>query len=215
MKKSIIKIIACLFMASMLLPANAVSAEAASKNQKALKAYEKILSNPTYSWSSLSNENKTKDYKFACEDLNGDGVKELILYNPTASYGSGYVKILMYVNNKVKLVSTNSGFGWYKKRKIIQIDDAHTGSYWQERYKLTSNAKTREVSSYMATDMKEYAKTYKRKEGILYYTSYKIHGKEMTYRNYKKSEKKLLGGEKMITIKEHKNTSTNRKSYLK
>ena len=128
-----------------------------------------------------------------------------------SSYGSGYVKILIYVNNKVKLVSTNSGFGWYKKRKIIQIDDAHTGSYWQERYKLTSNAKTREVSSYMATDMKEYAKTYKRKEGILYYTSYKIHGKEMTYRNYKKSEKKLLGGEKMITIKEHKNTSTNRK----
>lgn len=126
MKKSIIKIIACLFVASMLLPANAVSAEAASQNQKALKAYEKILSNPTYSWSSLSNENKTKDYKFACEDLNGDGVKELILYNPTASYGSGYVKILMYVNNKVKLVSTNSGFGWYKKRKIIQIDDAHT-----------------------------------------------------------------------------------------
>ena len=120
MKKSIIKIIACLFVASMLLPANAVSAEAASQNQKALKAYEKILSNPTYSWSSLSNENKTKDYKFACEDLNGDGVKELILYNPTASYGSGYVKILMYVNNKVKLVSTNSGFGWYKKRKIIQ-----------------------------------------------------------------------------------------------
>ena len=42
-----------------------------------------------------------------------------------------------------------------------------------------------------------------------------IDGKEMTYRNYKKSEKKLLAGEKMITIKEHKNTSTNRKSYLK
>ena len=72
-----------------------------------------------------------------------------------------------------------------------------------------------EVDNDVATDMKEYAKTYKRKEGILYYTSYKIHGKEMTYRNYKKSEKKLLGGEKMITIKEHKNTSTNRKSYLK
>ena len=44
----------------------------------------------------------------------------------------------------------------------------------------------------MATDMKEYAKTYKRKEGILYYTSYKIHGKEMTYRNYKKAKRNFL-----------------------
>ncbi|MFR3360180.1 MAG: hypothetical protein ACLTSD_12260 [Eubacterium sp.] len=90
MKKSIIKIIACLFVASMLLPANAVSAEAASKNQKALKAYEKILSNPTYSWSSLSNENKTKitnlHVKISMEQVKIDFVQS------TASYGSDMLK---------------------------------------------------------------------------------------------------------------------------
>lgn len=199
----------------LMTSAQTVSASTASTNKKAVDAYRKILAKKTYSWDRYApGANKTSNYLFACVDLNGDGIKELIIENPNACYAAGYVKIFTYVNNRVKCVTTCSGFQWYKKAKIIGIEDAHTGAYWGDYYKLGKNGELISKASYSGTDLKYYAKHVKHTGTVngyrVYYTSYRINGKETSYSNYKKQFKKITKNQKAITVQLKKNTKANR-----
>lgn len=199
----------------LMISAQTVSASTASTNKKAVDAYRKILAKKTYSWDKYApGANKTSNYLFACVDLNGDGIKELIIENPNACYAAGYVKIFTYVNNRVKCVTTCSGFQWYKKAKIIGIEDAHTGAYWGDYYKLGKNGELISKASYSGTDLKYYAKHVKHTGTVngyrVYYTSYRINGKATSYSNYKKQFKKITKNQKAITVQLKKNTKANR-----
>ena len=199
----------------LMTSAQTVSASTASTNKKVVDAYRKILAKKTYSWDKYApGANKTSNYLFACVDLNGDGIKELIIENPNACYAAGYVKIFTYVNNRVKCVTTCSGFQWYKKAKIIGIEDAHTGAYWGDYYKLGKNGELLSKASYSGTDSKYYARHVKHTGMVngykVYYTSYRINGKETSYSNYKKQFKKITKNQKAITVQLKKNTKANR-----
>lgn len=201
--------------------AQPVFAGTSATNKKAVAAYKKILARKTFSWDRYVPEaNKTAKYLFACVDLNGDGIKELIIENPVACYAAGYVKIFTYVNNRVKCVTTCSGFQWYKKAKIIGIEDAHTGGFWGDYYKLDKNGELISKASYSGTIYKHYAKHVKHigKINVLngyrgYYTSYQINGKETSYNNYKKQFKKITKNQKAITVQLKKNTKANRAKF--
>ena len=78
--------------------------------------------------------NKTENYKFACIDLNGDGIKELIVENSEVCWADGSVKVFRYVKGKVKKVLLCHGFKWYKKSKTI-LAEAHTGIFEGKYYK--------------------------------------------------------------------------------
>ncbi len=79
--------------------------------------------------------NKTENYKFACIDLNGDGIKELIVENSEVCWADGSVKVFRYVKGKVKKVLLCHGFKWYKKSKTILAEEAHTGIFEGKYYK--------------------------------------------------------------------------------
>lgn len=217
MTKSVVSILGVIAvtLVFLMISAQTVSASTASTNKKAVDAYRKILAKKTYSWDKyVPGANKTSNYLFACVDLNRDGIKELIIENPNACYAAGYVKIFTYVNNRVKCVTTCSGFQWYKKAKIIGIEDAHTGAYWGDYYKLGKNGKLLSKASYSGTDLKYYAKHVKHTGMVngfkVYYTSYRINGKETSYSNYKKQFKKITKNQKAITVQLKKNTKANR-----
>ena len=125
MKKSK-KILSLILIAALMITGiniKTVKTYAKDTNKKAITAYRKLLSKEKYKWredySSAPDVNKTKNYKFACIDLNGDGIKELVVENPEACWADGSVKIFRYVKGKVKKVLLCHGFEWYKKSKII------------------------------------------------------------------------------------------------
>lgn len=69
-------------------------------------------------------------------------------------------------------------------------------------------------ASYSGTDLKYYAKHVKHTGTVngyrVYYTSYRINGKETSYSNYKKQFKKITKNQKAITVQLKKNTKANR-----
>lgn len=217
MKNTTKKIFSILLTAALFFSFFGVSqtSSAASKNTAAVKAYKSLLSKKTYKWGYSDEANKTANYSFACVDLNKDGIKELIVISNSASYADQYCKIFTYTNRKIKCVTSCSGISWYKKGKIIAIEDAHTGSYWGDYYQLSKKGKLIRKVSYSGTDMKEYAKKIKHKENSIYYTSYKIGKKEVSYKTYKKKLSRLLKSKKPATINYLKNTAANRARLLK
>lgn len=208
---------AAIITTSAAAPASTAFANTAGTNRKAITAYKKMLAKKTFSWSSnlAQAENDTSSYTFLCKDLNGDGVSELVVTNPNACYAAGYTKVFAYVNHNVKCVTTCSGITWYQKGKIIGIEDAHTGAYWGDFYRLTKNGKLIVKASYGGTDDKSYAKKAKHTEHSsygfsIYYTNYKINNKETSYKNYKKQFKKMTKNQKAATLHFQKNTKANR-----
>lgn len=204
-------LIAALFITGWNIPQTAA---AATKNFQAIKAYKSLLSKKTYKWGE-SPSNVTANYDFACIDLNRDGVKELVVKNNWTTYAEGYCKVFAYVNHKIKCVTTCYDIDWYKKGKIIGIEDAHTGAYWGDFYQLSSKGKLIKKAHYSGTDMKEYAKHIKHRSGMVYYTSFQIANKEVSYKTYKKQLKRLLKSKKPTKFEYHQNTAANRKAFLK
>lgn len=224
MKKSK-KILSLILIAALMITGiniKTVKTYAKDTNKKAITAYRKLLSKEKHKWredySSAPDVNKTKNYKFACIDLNGDGIKELVVENPEACWADGSVKIFRYVKGKVKKVLLCHGFEWYKKSKIILVNDAHTGAYWGTYYKIKNNGKIVKKAEYSGTDDKSYKKQAKHKESFygmtVYYTSYKINGKKTSYKKYKAALKKMLKAKKYTKIQLYKNTEDNRDLYL-
>lgn len=190
-----------------------------SKNKKALAAYEKLLSKSTYKWSDMSSENKTKNFSFCIVDVNKDGVKDLLLANDSACHASGYYKLLTYHKGKVKCVLTGDNIGVYTKSGVVYTNFAGTGSYSAYYYKI-KNGKAIEVAACKGTDTKEYAKPkVKHKEGkgvyAIYYYSYTINGKEVSYKTYKKKMNKILKKAKESNLTYYDNTAENRAAYIR
>lgn len=77
--------------------------QAASKNQKACKAYKNLLKKSKIKWSSWENAPKN-EMMFVCKDINGDGVKELLLRWNQASHASGWNRIYTYSSGKIRSI---------------------------------------------------------------------------------------------------------------
>ena len=209
-------VVAVAVMGSVQITAHAASKKAT--NKKALAAYEKLLSKSTYKWSSMDMENQTSEYQFCVVDANKDGVKDLLLMNYSACHASGYCKLLTYYKGKVKCVLTADGISVYEKAGVVNSYYTGTGTHLGHYYKI-KNGKAVEKASFAATDTKEYARpkvkhtsggTYK-----LYYYSFKINGKEVSYKTYKKKMKKLLKNSEASELTFYDNTAANRAMYIK
>lgn len=74
-------------------------------NQKACAAYRKMLEKPTLVWSpgqGNSSRCNTAELQFDCADINGDGIKELILYWMETYHAEGWNRVYTYYDGKVK-----------------------------------------------------------------------------------------------------------------
>lgn len=121
-----------------------IQASAKQQNKKAMKAYKKKLSAKKIAWGSgvyLDNS----ESKFAKMDINGDGVKELIVENDAASHMSGYIRIFTYKKGKVKSLGHFTDVTIYKNKKLIEDLYSNHGISTIKYYQFSKNGKVKRV----------------------------------------------------------------------
>ena len=171
------------------------NAQAASKWEKAENAYRKFLKKYQSSYvvpDDWGQESNKENYKYCSEytiqDMNGDGVPELLTVHDTnLQQGDIYIftyekgKVKKVKNGKVSITSSASG-GWYDtyfcKKGHLHVDRAGgiAGPLYRT-YRLTSKGKLVKYLQY-EEDRIENKKTYK------------MNGKKITAKKYEKYIKK-------------------------
>lgn len=208
-----------LLIAASLVTIAPQPAHAASANTKACKAYKKLLSKTTMKWGT-GRAVSTKQLQFACQDINKDGVKDLVVFNPDAINWEGYYRIYTYKKGKAKLVGAFSDLRVCRNKNFFRDSWYRTGAgAAYSYYRLGKDGKVKELASYATQDMYEpdakIAKVKRNSDGVpTYYYACKVNGKSVSYSKCMAKIKSLKKGSK-DTLKYHVNTAKNRAKYLK
>lgn len=193
----------------------AMPGEAASAKSKALAAYKKKLSaskvtvlpagkkvvvhcydTVTYKYSHRAN------IKFDIAYIDNDNIPELILQDARYCYG-----VWTYKNGKVICVhwgdSLTDPYGYYRKKGIYEDIHYTEGSPF---YKLFYQFKNGKMARKMTKTVLEEGKSD---------AEYYVLSKRVSKASFKKKLKSYVGSTHVTKISLKKNTSTNRKKYLK
>ena len=183
----------------VLLVAFTGSVQAASQKSMALKAYNQFLSKTYIDWESGYVE--TKNCSFALAYVDKDNVPELLVVGAgkPVYHASGYGRLYTYKNGKVvQVAKIRDGFRYYKKTGIYIATSFLWGQI--DHYMKLSGTSTKEKLGSFAS----YKTTYSDEKG-----------KTISKSAFQKKLKKLVGKKKPVIAKAYKNTSANRKKYLK
>ena len=199
-----------LLLMCMLMPA--MSSQAATAKQKALKAYKKFLTK-TYVNYDINYDVKIKNCKFALAYMDNDSIPELILTDlDGACHMGGYGILYTYRNVKVTKVTrlTMDGTFYYYKKKGIYIDRYMGYGYKSEIYVKLSKGKITELLN-KSGQMND--------KGTIINADYGLIKSDMSFQTISKSSfsrrlKKLVGSTQKSTLKFYKNTKTNRNKVL-
>lgn len=206
-----------LLLAAAFAVASPEPAHAASANSKACKAYSKMLAKKNFTW--VGSTTRSSSLKFACQDINKDGVKDLIVYNPNAYDYEGFYRIYTYKKGKVKRVGTFYDLRVCRNKNFFSNSRAHRDNEECTYYRLTKSGTVKKLAAYKTQMMaKPSAKVAKVKwiggDIPLYYYGCKVNGKSVSYDKCMKTIKSLKKGSK-DTLKYRANTAKNRAKYLK
>lgn len=196
------------------------TSNAASSKTAALKAYKKLLSKSTFKWhhyNGYSTVNSSK-LKFSLVYIDNNTVPELIVQNPEAAHYEGTYHIYTYRNGKVKYVGDlMDGVAYYKKTGIVRAHYGGTGGSCYYYFKLSKGKLTYKL--YKNDEIEwQYDSNGDGKLSVLYYKakSNKVGNEQkISKAKFNAALKKLIKSKKLSKPKYHKNTSTNRKKYLK
>lgn len=170
-----------------------VEVKAASKNDKALKAYADFLEDSEYE-------------KFALADINRDGVKELFVEDSWKGGDCLYI----YKSGKVDLVDD---FNWswdvayYPNKNYIVAERVGVYDDYTAHYRLSKKGKITMLAE------KSGVVNFENGNRKVKYT-YKLKGKKVTKKKYNSYVKKLKKNAKRLKLKYHENTYENRSKYL-
>lgn len=197
-----------------------VQASAKQQNKKAMKAYKKKLSSKKIAWGSdvyLDNS----ESKFAKLDINGDGVKELIVQSNVAAHMDGYIRIFTYKNGKVKSLAHFTAINIYKNKKLIKDEYSNHGCSITKYYQFSKNGKLKKTAQENCDMWVRPSSNVgpihavKTSDGMAYYYGWKWNGKKVSYKTYRSRLKKLKKNAKKSKLKYYQNTKGNRNRYLK
>ena len=188
-------------------------------NKKACAAYSKMLSKKTMPWAESPGAVSTKKVKFACKDINKDGVKDLVVYNPEAFDYEGFYRIYTFKKGKVKRVGSYYDVRVCRNKNFFESSRAHMDNEEYTYYRLGKNGKAKKLAAYktqmMSRPNAKVAKTkYINGDIPVYYYACKVNGKSVSYNKCMKTIKSLKKGSK-DTLKYRANTAKNRAKYLK
>ena len=193
----------------------AMPGEAASAKSKALSAYKKKLSASkvtvlpagkkvtvnyydtiTYKYSRRAN------IKFDLAYIDNDNIPELILQDNRYCYG-----VWTYKSGKVKCVlwgdSLTDPYGYYRKKGIYEDVHYTEGSpFYKQFYQFKNGKMSHKMTKIVLEEGEPDAE-------------YIIHSKTVSKAAFKKKLKSYVGNTHVTKISLKKNTSTNRKKYLK
>jgi hypothetical protein len=143
-------------------------------------------------------------------DINLDGIKELIVENTVAFTVDCYQRVFTYYKGKMKeMISCYAGDvdKIYPKKDVFVVTGMHQGGNWTYYYKMSNGSvkKVAEETSYesMASDFEDLV------------NKYYVNEEETSELEYKSYVKKIIGSTKAVAYKLHKNSSADRKKYLK
>lgn len=217
-KQTAIACLAALLVAVGLATITPQPAYASSANAKACKAYKEILSKTTIKWAS-EHSIKTKQLRFSCQDINKDGVTDLVIYNPHGSNATGLYRIYTYAKGKVKKVGQYTNLNVYPNNNYYTDTHTNVGHTYYRYYRLGKNGKATKLAAYEEATMEhpgynggDLVTTY---EGdIASYTyNFMIHGRRATSVETMSFIQSLERGAKRISFL--KNTASNRSKYVK
>ena len=224
MKKYLYAALFVLITAFLIIPCEG---RASSGKKKAMEAYKKLLSQSEinyYDWDGSrieETDDNDEDYlatlissrlKFATAYIDNDKIPELIFYGDFEAGTEGPIypdaQVYTWRNGDLKYLGglslySESKSGYYKKKGVIEdysyVEIHHHGI---DYYKISGNKmKTLPIS-----------KIYPSKNKVRYLRK---GGHKISKKTFKKKLKKYIGKTKINHFKWRKNTSSNRKKYLK
>lgn len=211
-KRNLLLGIFCILFSLILIPAP--QAHAASTKTKAIKAYQKMMSQKTITWEKEYNfKVPTKNCSFALAYIDKDSVPELIVQNTNdIPHAGDWGHLYTYYKGKVRLVTglnINDGKFYYYKKKAVFLDNYCGMGLDSTTYQKMSKTKAAPILNYEKNINPYAAKkvTYSKatKQGFTTVSKSYFNNK---LKSYVKSTKKTKA-------KFYKNTSKNRKKYMK
>ena len=203
-----IMILACMIM---IVCINSFTVKAASKKEKALQAYDAMLSKSSFNVKiDLSViKYQTINCSFAIAYIDKNSIPELIVKNYMDSdHATGYGAIFTYKNGRVKQIASLSldEFLKYYKKKGVIIDTYSNMGFSQYDYKKISNGRIKQF----AGTSKNYGNPGSKKR---YY--YDANFKSISKNSFHKLIRKYVKNVKPTKVKFIDNTMENRRRYLK
>lgn len=198
-KRSAIQILLFCMVLSCAFFTQSVTSNAASQKTKALKEYQRLLSQKKLKWNSRQKVRSSK-LKFSLIYVDKDSVPELFIDGTAAGTGhvSGGYKLYTYRNGKLYDVGTyRDSFGYYKKTGVFVTKTYLHGEY-QAYHKLakgTDHIKLRSEKYYTTQCFDE-------------------NGNTISKAAFKKQVKKLTRKKKVSVPVCYKNTAANRTKQL-
>lgn len=198
--KLFIKTCLSIMMLTMLLCLSNAEVQAASAQDKALSAYNKLLSQKTLTWSK-NLKVPTSKCKFALLYVDNNSIPELFIDAGGAgtNHVSGFYKLYTFYNGKVKEVCTiRDSFSYYRKKGVFRTATYLHGEYisYYAFYSGKASLRLRSESYYSSS----------------YYDRY---GKKISKTAFNKKLKSAIGTSKPTSFTCKPNTKTNRTKYLK
>lgn len=216
-KEKILKKILILVCIIMIVCINSFTIKAASKKEKALQAYDEMLSRSSFNVKSdgmIGNKKiivkyQTINSSFAIAYIDKNSIPELIVQNfSDTSHVAGYGAIFTYKNGKVKQIaalSLNEFLKYYKKKGVI-IDTYSGMGFSEQSYKKISNGK---IKAFASTS-KNFGNPGSKKR-VYYDAGYH----RISKNNFNKLIKKYVKSTKPAKVEFIQNTIENRRQYLK
>ena len=194
-------------LVQQIMPVNAI---AASKKNVVKKEYKNFLAEKNILWS----DHYTTDsgIKFRVDDLNADGIAELLIYDEGASNAQGQLAIYTYCNGKIKYIESYPLWKvvFYKNKKGLVYSEVTRDGYYG-RYEVFDG----DSIKVKYTCEGWYDENFKLKD-IGYYNAER---QKIEDNKAKSAISKLKRNAKKVAISEgaknmYKNNIKNRKKYL-
>lgn len=194
-------------LVQQIMPVNTI---AASKDSIVKRAYKNFLAEKNILWS----DHYTTDsgIKFRVEDLNADGIAELLIYDEWASNAQGQLAIYAYCKDKIKYIESYPLWKvtFYRNKKGLVYSEVTREGYYG-RYEVFDG----ESIKVKYTCEGWYDENFKLQD-IGYYNAER---KPVDDNKTKSTIRKLKKNAKKVTISEgvknmHKNSKRNRNKYL-
>ena len=184
-------------ISAFFLPSGlSIETDAASTRTKAINAYNAFL------------KKQTSSQRFALAYINNDNIPELIVDNKNGSHLTGFTSLYAFNGKKmVKMdgyLDVKTSFPYYKKGNVFLDDDSVQFALTTGYYTFNGKKRVLCASKTVYSHPSNYGK-------VVYY----VKTKKVSKTKYTNYIKKLSKGKKLSKAKMVKNTSANRKKYVK
>ena len=158
------------------------AAASAGTREQAYAAYYNLLTQKTIPWGNFKLNTRNVEYTF--EDVNGDKVPELLLYNTAGSHADGYYKVYTFTDGKAKSIGVYTYLNISKNKNFFVDLYSSCGISRVNYYRLKNGKRISLASYYMSETYPSGIKNVKKVVSgneTMYFYKCKVNGSSTTY----------------------------------